>query len=428
MCDTFVALGNSTATGSVLLAKNADTEINEAQHLVRLPQREYGTGASVRTTHIVIPQVPVTPEVILNKSFWTWGAEIGFNEYGVAVGNEAVFSNQPSEGDGLTVIDFLRLILERSTNCDEAVDTVAQLLAEFGQGGNCELRGNSHFDGGFLVSDQQGAVVIQTAGKQWASHRVEDIASISNVHSIRNNWDRSSLAADGEKVDFRQAFSDETKVYCAGSDERQQASFRFLEEKKGQITVRTMADLLRYTGEGSYDPMDGDRPTRICMHAGPYENRLWQATGALISEAQDGVVMGWATATSGPDVSIFKPVFCGVDLPDMGPMPRETYTEGAFWWRHEILHRRAMAEYHAVKPEIRAEFDQLEDSFFAEGRLVMFGSRQEKQKFVNECWQRAHEATDRWIKKLEQRPYKITNQAYRQMWDRFNRAAALTLV
>lgn len=428
MCDTFVALGNSTVNGSVLLAKNADTEVNEAQHLVKFPRREYELGAMVRTTHIVIPQAAVTQEVILNKSFWTWGAEIGFNECGVAVGNEAVFSNQPSQGDGLMVIDLLRLILERSTNCESAVDTIAQLLSEFGQGGNCELRGNSHFDGGFLVSDQRGAVVIQTAGKHWASRSVKDVAAISNVHSIRDDWDRSSLANGNNKVDFRKAFSDEAKVYCAGADERQQASFHFLAEKKGQISVRTMADLLRYTGEEQYELMAGDRPTRICMHAAPYENRLWQATGALITEAQDGAVMGWATATSSPDVSIFKPVFCGVDLPDMGAMPRESYTEGALWWRHEILHRRAMADYQAVKPEIRAEFDSLENKFFAEGRLVLFGSFKEKQEFVNQCWHLANEATERWIKKLEQRPYTITNNAYRQMWDKFNKAAALTLV
>ena len=37
MCDTFVALGSTTLTGSVLLAKNADTEVNEAQHVLKIP-------------------------------------------------------------------------------------------------------------------------------------------------------------------------------------------------------------------------------------------------------------------------------------------------------------------------------------------------------------------------------------------------------
>ena len=45
MCDTFVALANSSADGAVLLAKNADTEVNEAQQLVRIPRRPWGEGA-----------------------------------------------------------------------------------------------------------------------------------------------------------------------------------------------------------------------------------------------------------------------------------------------------------------------------------------------------------------------------------------------
>ena len=51
------------------------------------------------------------------------------------------------------------------------------------------------------------------------------------------------------------------------------------------------------------------------------------------------------TGTSATDLSIFKPLFFGMGLPDMGPAPGGTYTEGALWWTHERLHRRAMADY-----------------------------------------------------------------------------------
>ena len=36
----------------------------------------------LRTTHLVIPQARETHEVIIDKSFWTWGGEIGVNEHG----------------------------------------------------------------------------------------------------------------------------------------------------------------------------------------------------------------------------------------------------------------------------------------------------------------------------------------------------------
>jgi dipeptidase len=429
MCDTFVALPSTTATGAVLLAKNADTEINEAQHVLKLPRRDYPEGAMVRLTHLVIPQARRTHEVLLDKSFWLYGGEIGLNEHGLAIGNEAVFSNLASERDGVILIDLLRLMLERATDRHEAVALTAHLLESFGQGGNCELRGNSHFDGSFIVSDSSGAIVLETAGKEWAAKEITGFASISNGYTIRDDWDRASLtASNGAKPDFAAAVGDEEKTYCTAARERQKASQDYLARHAGRISVRTMADLLRYTGEDpDYEPMQGERPTRVCMHAAPYEYRFWQATGALIADTRGADIMGWVTATSGTDVSIFKPAFFGVDLPDLGPMPRESYTPEAYWWRHEFLHRRAMADYRSLMPEIRGEFERLEDGFFRESEAVRKAGSAEKAAFVAHCWREADEAEGRWIKRLEARNYFIENAAYRSMWDQFNRAASLPL-
>ena len=182
-------------------------------------------------------------------------------------------------------------------------------------------------------------------------------------------------------------------------------SHDFLDARRGRVDVRAMADLLRYTGEGDYDPMQGETPVRICMHAAPYTHRLWQATGALIADVRGEDAMAWVTATSGPDVSIFKPVFFGVDLPDLGPMPTESYTPGAYWWRHEFLHRRAMADYRNLVPEIRAGFEALEADFFAASETVRKAGPGEKQAFVRDCWRRADEASAAWVAKLERRNY-----------------------
>src|SRR5262249_47286989 len=160
------------------------------------------------------------------------------------------FSTLPSQGNGVILIDLLRLMLERATNRHEAVDLVAGLLDEFGQGGNCELRGNSHFDGSFIVSDKTGALVLETAGKEWAAKEVKGFASISNGYTIRGDWDRSSLGAtNGAKRDLAATVGDPEKARCVAAVERQRASQDFLAQRVGKITVRTMADLLRYTGE-----------------------------------------------------------------------------------------------------------------------------------------------------------------------------------
>ena len=429
MCDTFVAFGSATVDGSVLLAKNADTEVNEAQHLVRFPARDYAEGALVRLSHITIPQARRTHEVVLNKSFWTWGAEIGFNEHGLAAGNEAVFSNQAPERDGVMIIDLLRLVLERARDCDEAVDVVAWAIESFGQGGNCELRGNSHFDGSLLVADREGSVIIETAGREWAARRVDDFGSISNVIGIRDTWHRSSLEkSGGAGADFRERFADLAVSANTAAEERQLESESFLQRRHGRINARTMMDLLRYTGEeADYHPAAGDRPCHICMHAGPYPNRLWQATGSMVSEVRGDAVIGWMTGASGPDVSVFKPLLPGVEFPDLGPMPRETWTEGAYWWRHEHLHRRAMADYRAVVPEIRAEFEAIEDGFLAEAASVLRADHATRSAFVHDCWAQAIEAEERWARKLADRPYRIEHASYRDMWEGFNRAASLTL-
>jgi dipeptidase len=424
MCDTFVALGDTTANGSVLLAKSADTEVNEAQHFLRLPARDYPEGAMVRVTHRVIPQARHTYEALIDKSFWLYGGEIGVNEHGVAVGNEAVFSTMASEGDGVVLIDLLRLILERCATRHEAVDMVAEMLAEFGQGGNCELRGNSHFDGSFIVSDKTGAVILETAGREWAAREVKGFDSISNGYTIGADWDRSSVQSG---TDFGKTVGDPEKTRCVAAFERRKSSYDYLAARRGKITVRTMADLLRYTGPEGYTPLAGEAPTRICMHAAPYDYRLWQATGALIADSRGDDVMAWVTATSGTDVSIFKPAFFGIDLPDLGPMPREYFTPGAYWWKHEFLHRRAMADYDQLMPEIRGSFEKLEDGFFRDSETVRRGSLREKAEFTADCWRRADAARDQWIAKLEAKNYFIENAAYRAMWNGFNRAASLPL-
>jgi Dipeptidase len=271
MCDTFVALPEATANGAVLLAKSADTEINEAQHVLKLPRRDYPEGAMVRLTHLVIPQARHTHEVLLDKSFWLYGGEIGVNEQGVAIGNEAVFSNLASEKDGVILIDLLRLMLERASDRHEAVELTAQLLAGFGQGGNCELRGNSHFDGSFIVSDKTGAVVLETAGKEWAAKEVKGFASISNGYTIRDDWDLSSLKPRTAARPISPPGSAMRKRPAArrrGSGRRPpMISSPAMPERSASgpwpISCATPA---RRT---DYEPMQGERPTRVCMHAAP---------------------------------------------------------------------------------------------------------------------------------------------------------------
>ncbi len=110
MCDTVVALGNVTRDHQVYFAKNSDRDVNEAQYLEIVDAAEHAAGEKVKCTYIEIPQAAHTNRVLLSKPYWMWGAEMGVNEHGLAIGNEAVFTRlKPGKEPGLIGMDILRL-------------------------------------------------------------------------------------------------------------------------------------------------------------------------------------------------------------------------------------------------------------------------------------------------------------------------------
>ena len=52
----------------------------------------FSPNAQVRCTYITIDQVEVTNAVLLSQIDWMFGAEMGANEHGVVIGNEAIWT------------------------------------------------------------------------------------------------------------------------------------------------------------------------------------------------------------------------------------------------------------------------------------------------------------------------------------------------
>jgi secernin len=426
MCDTFVALSAVTRDKSVLFAKSADCEVNEANAIVRIPAKKHVKGEAVRVTHLVIPQAEETYEIFLTKAFWTYGCEIGINEYGLAMGEEAVFTTEMAEEkDGLIGPDLMRIGLERARNCQEAIEIMTGLLEQYGQGGSAELKGNSHFDSSFLMSDTSEAYILETAGRNWAVRKIDDFDSISNMLCISTNWTQCSMEAGANRTHWAQTFALPEVPPTLGSPDRQCVTYDTLKANAGLITAATMFDLMRHHNEG-YHPATADAHRNICIHAGPQKDRWWQADGVMVTDVDEHGILIWVTGTSGNCVSIFKPVFMGMNLPDIGPTPREYFDPRSLWWKHELLHRRAMADFDNLMPDIRRDFDVLEIEFLSESGSVRKGTLEEKRDFMEYCFQKSMQATETWIGRLRARTGLAFEDAdYRAMWQKLNAEAGL---
>ena len=308
MCDTFIALPPATEDGSVIFAKNSDRPAGERQGIDVYPGADHGVGDVLQCTYMEIPEAERTHGVLLSRIDWMWGAEMGANEWGVVIGNEAVWTKLPPGPPALLGMDLVRLGLERGRTARHALDVMVSLLEEFGQGGACaENDPGFAYDNSFLIADEKEAWVLETAARFWAAERVaKGVRNISNRLSIRGGYDlgHRDLAlearkrgfpadpgddGDGGKVDFAACFSAQPVDPEPGSREAWGA--RLLAQNEGGITPESMMDTLRHHDRG------------ICMHGG------FETTASMVSRlSPGGEATHWLTGEANPCGATFRRV------------------------------------------------------------------------------------------------------------------------
>ncbi len=433
MCDTLIALSTATADGSVLFAKNSDREPNEAHEVTVLPACDYPAGSTVHCTYVEIPQAGHTHVVLLAKPAWMWGAEMGSNEHGVVIGNEAVFTRLPYEkGPALTGMDLLRLALERASTAREALDVITGLLSDHGQGGNCGFSHPFYYHNSFLIGNPGEAWILETAGREWAAVRVQGIGSISNQLTIGREWD---LASDGlvktavergwckaaADFDFRRCYSDPLFTFFSAASHRRVCTTARLTEKNGRLTAAAMMAGLRDHGTGSangYNPASSLIGAEVCMHAGFGPVRINQTTGSMVSRITPGGATHWLTATAAPCTSIFKPVWIDAGMPANGPRPGKETDPRSLWWRHEALHREALRDYPERIGALREERDRLEAQWLEEEARLRGSSPAERLAFSQRCFDEGDTALARWSAAVQEiparsRPFSLYDSAWR---------------
>ena len=428
MCDTWLALGDVTLSQNVIFGKNSDRPIFDCQPLVFFPRKEWPANSHIQTEYVELPQADVTYAHLGSRPYWCWGYEEGINEYGVVIGNEAIFTKtfrdaaaSPQKGRqpelGLLGMDLIRLALERSRSARQAVEVIGELIENHGQFGS-GVPTKSHREGGydnsFIIADPHEAWVLEAVGKRWAARcNSNGYASISNQPSIRDQWDLGSrdLQAfaveqgwwpDDEQAsfDFARAYIDE-RVPRQVSHIRAMRSGQLLAEKAGQITPGWMRRIARDHYEDTFlqgpyfDAADPDLLT-LCMHVSPADftwgNTASSCVAVLPKSRAELPVFWW---TPGPPCNgCYVPFFPhGSRLPEIvsnagtfgdkviAPPEAEpdTFSPDSYWWLFRRLMDNVKGDpinclpdrYPVRNHRVRTVFDRLEREFEAQLPEVM---------------------------------------------------------
>lgn len=423
MCDTLVATPEVTAGRRMLFAKNSDREPSEAQRVELVAAAQHPPGAVTHCTYIDVPEVRATRRVLLCRPYWMWGAEMGVNDAGVAIGNEAVFTRAPHAESGLTGMDLLRLGLERAGTARHAVELIAELLETHGQGGSAGHRSAFRYHNSFLLADPDEAWVLETAATAWAAKRVRGVRAISNGLTLRDDWELASsglgarardwgLGPGKGREDFAAIFADGLYTRAAAAVARRGCTEKLLGRELGKISPLTAMRALRQHGVP-------DRPGRalsaarqtVCAHAGWLPTRAHgQTTGSLVAEPGREQTRAFVTATAAPCVSLFKPVELDAALPDLGA-PTDRYDASALWWRHERLHRLALRDLDRAVALVAPERERFEREVVEAG-LPM-----------GEAFARAERIETGWAARL--RELGVGARALPRYWRRLDRESGL---
>lgn len=417
MCDTWIALRSATRTRQVILGKNSDRPVFDCQPLMFYPRQIWPAGSTLKLEYVEIPQAEVTYATLGSSPYWCWGYEEGINEYGVVIGNEAIYTksfreaagaHQAGNGPelGLLGMDLLRLALERSQNAAQAVEVMGQLVERYGQFGSgvpTKDHAEGGYDGSFIIADPNEAWVLEAAGKRWVARRVTEATySISNEPTIRQHWDAGSADIQhyaleqgwwdsSQPFDFARAYINEQKPRQV-SHLRVMRSRQLLSECAGDITPDWMMRIARdhyedtFLGGPYFDAADPDFHS-ICMHVSPANFTWGNSASSCVAVLDDLPVFWW---TPGPPCNgCYVPFFVhGSGLPaivstagtfgkTVVPAPQaieDTFSPDSYWWLFRRLNdvvkgdviRSIPGLYPARNQLVRERFDALEADFKAQ--------------------------------------------------------------
>ncbi|CAF4102463.1 unnamed protein product [Rotaria sordida] len=438
-----VAMDDVTDDGSIIFGKNSDRQTNEPLSIRYIPSAIYPSNSKIRTTYIEIDQVEKTHSCILFSPTNIYGAEMGFNSHGLVIGNEALFTKIPCYSEGLTGMDLVRLVLERCSSSREGKETIIDLLNKYGQGGNCGFTSPFYYHSSFLIVDSNECWIIETVGKEYAAKRItKGIHTISNrisfgkvntfdeysknliEQAISNGWCHSIEDFHFEKcysdISFypKEFYNGYIKTYFASSKIRQSRSFDLISKqskkypgKSCQFNVMDMFNVLRDHQQSKDFPENGLTNVDICMHGAFGPIRFNQTTGSLVSvipKSKNQLPIHYATCTSLPCLSIFKPIWLdSSSIPPTFISSRDnflsnasiTYSSNNIWWKSEIVNRNIMKYYKKLIQQIQIERNLLENQFIYKSNKLSskYISEEQRNHFTIFAFDQVDQLINKWF-------------------------------
>lgn len=380
-CDTLVATQSATADGSVIFAKNSDRHPDECQHLRLYPARDWERGAVLRCQYLSIPQARHTYRVLGSQPFWLWGFEHGVNEHGVAIGNEAIWTLAPRQATGLLGMDLIRLGLERGTTAHEALEVMAALLEEHGQGGSPRHNDPAAacYDSSFILADASAAWVLETSGRDWVARRVEGVYSISNVPSLGTDFQACSAALRARPgLNFARDLGEYDAHPQTSGKTRCAQSRLLLQQRAGHIRVPDMMALLRDHGPTAGPHNAPPSEPSLCMHPG-----IGQTAASMVVHLRRDGFTPWCSLVT-PCMSVFLPFLLDADVPDVLARGEATFSAGSPWWRIKRLLGAALTDWQSYWPRTRARWDAWERTLLDEAAAYQGASLDERCQWVSD--------------------------------------------
>lgn len=364
-CDTMAVAAKYSRYGQNMLAKNSDRPTAEAQKLIFCPAADYAPGAVVRCTDLEIPQAEHTYALIGSQPYWTWGFEMGCNEKGLMIGNEAQGSKNAAESTtGLLGLDLLRLALERASSAREGIRVITAFLERYGQNANASALKDRRYENSYLLVDPKEIWLLETAGRQWAAAQITDKLGISNCYCLGQDYDLASkdleaLARKNRWLSPEAPFHF-AKAYTLPAIRQTLAIPRMrrlnkLLNQQERHDFLSLSNILRDHFEGEITQPRFDACTgnfySICMH--PICWGESETTASLLSRWDEtlGVIASWCPCQ--PCLSFYLPIYFTGHLPETFTSPGQYFDEGSLWWQTKRLILAVSADEARFAPRLQ---------------------------------------------------------------------------